>query len=245
MFDSEAHRLRWLIHEVERRTNNADIELFQPELMDVFVVSSLWLERCLTHTKAILVLITQDLAPAIGPLQRVLWELWVEWRYFLRQPDRALAAAKVTLNASIEALEFAEELPGRLEVATLDRIRRSVQEYESRHPRASSEIRQQRKERRYHWSGMTRSRLERVLAGNATAYQYLSWEAHGVMGPIRDVSVELKDGIARLGFGRRENDRDVNRHAWMSGGVLYYIYNDFAKLWGLHPIVVPTSDSKS
>ena len=109
------------------------------------------------------------------------------------------------------------------------------------YPEASAEVRTQRGRRKYHWSGISRSEMERTLGGSAFAYQFLSWDAHGTMGPIRDVSFKLSDGMAHFRFGRLETESSVKFCAWMNGGVLYYIYNDFARMWGLPAVVPPNA----
>lgn len=238
-FESEIHRLDWLIGEVEEHLTNRDVPPQAEQSPDVFMVTSLWLNSAVTQAKAILLLITQGLPEAVGPLQRALWERWTEWRYLLRHGDRALNAAKVNLNAMLEALDTVGAQPGKLEPSMLAQMERTVQEFEAQHPRASTEIRAQRKKHMFHWSGMSRSKMEQTLGGDAFVYQYLSWDAHGAMGSIRDISIELNEEVAKFRFGRQEDESDLNRHAWMSGGVLFYIYNDFAELWGLPPVVVP------
>lgn len=239
MFDSEVHRLDWLIRQIEERLKGRRIAPPATELLNAFVVTSLWLDAVLAQAKAILLLSTQGLSAAIGPLQRSLWELWIEWRYFLKSGDRAENAAKVMLNAEIEALEFLDKHPGVLSVDMLRRLQRHTTEFELEHPEASAAIREQRKKRKFHWSGISRAAMELTLAPDAAVYQILSWDAHAVMGPIRDVSIDLKDGVATFEFGRKEDESDINRYAWASGGVLFYVYNDFASLWGLPPIVLP------
>jgi hypothetical protein len=205
------------------------------------MVTSLWLNCALTQAKAILLLITQGLPEAVGPLQRALWERWTEWRYFLKHGDRTLNAAKVMFNARVEALELLEARTGSVPASVLAGVQREVHEFESQHAKAAAEVREQRNRHQFHWSGISRTKMEQTLAGDAFAYQYLSWDAHGVMGSIRDISIELNEDVAKLHIGRQEDESDINRHAWMSGGALFYIYNDFARLWGLAPVVPPNA----
>lgn len=239
MFESEIQRLDWLIQQIEECVKGRVEPQVAPELVIVFTLTSTWLNTALTQAKAILLLVTQGLAEAVGPLQRALWELWTEWRYLLNHGDRPLNAAKATLSAMLDALDVFEAHLGTSEPAMLARLKRNVQEFESEHPRASLEVRAKRGKRKYHWSGVSYSEMERNLAGSAVVYKLLSWDAHGAVSPIRDVSFELSNGVARFQFGRQVSESDVNRLAWMSGGVLFYIYNDFADLWGLPPVVLP------
>ncbi|HMD86176.1 MAG TPA: DUF5677 domain-containing protein [Terriglobia bacterium] len=240
VFDSEIHRLDWLIQQIEEEVRGSNEPKVAPDLMEVFVVTSTWLNAALTQAKAILMLITRGLPQAIGPAQRALYELWIEWRFLLRHGDRAFNAAKVRMNAMLEALDPFEKQPDTLDPSELAEAKLRLQELEAQYPRVSVEVRAQRGKRKFHWSGMSRSEMERTLGGSVFAYQFLSWDAHGVMGTIRDVSIEVKDGVAHFQFGRQESESGVNRCAWMNGGVLYYMYNDFAHLWGLPPVVLPS-----
>jgi hypothetical protein len=240
IFDSETQRLDWLIQHIEEQVRGCDGPQVAPDLIEVFVVTSAWLNAALTQAKAILLLITKGLPEAVGPAQRALYELWIDWRFLLRHGDRAFNAAKVRMNAMLEALDSFEKRPDTLEPSELAESKLRLQEFEARYPHASVEVRAQRRKRRYHWSGMSRSEMERTLGDSAFVYQYLSWEAHGVMGTIRDVAFEANERVAHFRFGRQESESGVNRCAWLNGGVLYYIYNDFAHLWGLPPVVLPS-----
>jgi len=239
VFDSEIQRLDWLIKQIEGRVKGADDPQVPPEFLVVFTVTGAWLNRALTEAKAILLLTTQGLAEAVGPLQRALWELWIDWRYLLNRGDRPLNAAKATLSAMLEGLDVFEAYLGTCHPTTLARLKQDVEEFEAGHPRASAEVRAQREKRKYHWSGLSRSGMERSLAGSAVVYKLLSWEAHGVVSPVRDVSFELNDEVAHSRFGQEILESDVNRAAWITGGVLFYAYNDFALLWGLPAVVLP------
>jgi len=243
VFESEIHRLYWIIGEVEEQLANRDVPPQAEQLPDVFMVTSLWLNSVLTQAKGILLLITQGLPGAVGPLQRALWEHWTEWRYLLNHGDRGLNAAKVNLNAMLEALDHAEAQAGTLEPSMLARLERTVQEFEAQHPRASTEVRAQRKKDKFHWSGMSRAVLEQTVGGSTFAHQYLSWEADGIMGPIRDISIEPNGEVPNLRFGRQKDESEINQNAWISGVVLFYMYDEFARMWGFPPIVTP--DAKS
>jgi len=80
--------------------------------------------------------------------------------------------------------------------------------------------------------------MERSLSGSDVVYRLLSWEAHGVVGPIRDVLLELDEDGGRSKFGQQLRESDVNQMAWIARGVLFHIYNDFARMWGLPPLAL-------
>jgi hypothetical protein len=185
------------------------------------------------------------LEAGVGPNIRALWELWIEWRYFLRQRDRGLCADKVILQAKLEFIRWCEKRPVTLNIPTVASLPRRLREFELQHPQASAEIKFQRQKGKFHWSGKSRAAIERELAGgDNTAYEFFSWDAHAVMRPIRDVSIDIRDGVATLSFGRQQSERDVELLDWTSGGVLFYMYNDFANLWGLPPVVLPKTEAE-
>lgn len=243
IFESEIHRLDWLIQQIEERVSKGH-NITPPdwaESAEVFVVTSSWMEACLIQAKAILALLGEELHAGAGPLNGALWGLWIDWRYFLRVGDRRINAAKVLLSAQLEALEYFETIPGALQADQIARIRASVQRFESEHPEASAQIRQQRQTGRYHWSGLSRTSMERKLAPGPSVYRPLSWEAHAVMGPIRDVAVNVEDDVISMRFGQEEKNTILNQRFLprSSGGVLFYIYNEYADMWGLPAIVLP------
>lgn len=232
-FASEVERLRWLVCEVEGHTNGRTLDLPPPEQWALFVVTSAWFSTALAQTNAILLLITGNLAEAVGPLQRALWEFWIEWRYLLRRADRSAVAAKVILSAMIEGLEVIEREPTSFGAAYVAKLQANTRQFELRYPVAAAEIRAQRKARKFHWSGLTWTAMERTLARGRSAYGILSWDAHRTVAPLRDVVISRSGSEVSFQFGRDVRYTDVERHAWQSGGVLFYAYNDFAELWGL------------
>ena len=239
VFESEIDRLDWLIQQIEELVKQDSLPPVDAELLVLFSVTGAWFNTALTRTRAILMLLKHGLQEAVAPTQRALWELWTEWHYLLKHGDRIRNALKVRLNAMVEAVDSLNNEQHKLPPAMILQMKQDVQEFEAQYPSVSAEIRAQRKKRKFHWSGLSRSEMERTLSGSTFVYQYLSWDAHGVMNPIRDVSWDFNNEIAHFRFGRRETESEIDQQAWMSGGVLFYIYNDFAQLWGLPPVVLP------
>ncbi|HEV2378687.1 MAG TPA: DUF5677 domain-containing protein [Terriglobia bacterium] len=243
-FSSEVERLGWLVHQVEHLVKDRTLEPPSSELLLLFVVTSVWLNSALTQTKAILLLVTEGMTEAVGPLQRALWELWIEWRYLLGQSDRAVMAAKVMLNAMIETIGVLEKEPGVFGPDYIAKLQDNIRQFESSYPVAAAEIRSQRKARRFHWSGVSRAGMERALAPGQEVYRILSWDAHGTVAPLRDVAISFGGDKVSFQCGQKVRDRDIERHACHSGGVLFYTYNGFAGLWGLPPVVLPKSEEQ-
>jgi hypothetical protein len=237
--EREAQRLDWLIHEVEGLVMQAEVCCHDAGCAEVFQVTGSWLQTCLTRAKGIGVLVRKKLYAAVGPLHRSLWELWIDWRYLLRVGDRQLNCSKVLLTARLEAIEVADAHRDCFDPSYLAKLHDEIHEFELQHPVAAAEVKGQRRKRHYHWSGKSLSSMERALAPEGQVYGILSWEAHGVVSPLRDVSVLLKDEDTIVRFGQGENAIRPEFVLWSSGGVLHYIYNDFAEMWGLPAIMLP------
>jgi Family of unknown function (DUF5677) len=239
VFESEGERLAWLFGEVERFASNSRVSLCDPADIEVFHVTASWLARCTEMAKAISVLAHNELHASTGVVLRSLWELWIDWRYLLKVGDRRLNAAKVLLNAQIAALDFVDAHASQFEEGYLQKLHQNVAEFEAGHPEVSAQVRKQRSKKQFHWSGLTFSQMERLLAPEATVYGQLSWEPHSTVTTIRDVSLDVEDSDAFFRFGQTEEAIRPEFMLFSAGGVLFFVYNDFARLWGLQSIAAP------
>lgn len=242
MFDSEKDRLAWLIDNVEARTSEATLSALQAEELELFEVTASWLTRCFALAKGLAVLVQQELYAPACVLHRTIWELWIDWRYLLSTSGRRLNAAKVLLNAQITALELIDAHPEAFNDGSREALHRTLGEFEARHPRASALVRDQRRRRRFHWSGLSYSKMERGLSGSSGIYGPLSWEAHGTVTAMRDVRLEVGDNVALFQFGQSSEAYRPDFLLCSAGGVLFYIYNDFADMWGLPAVELPKPD---
>ncbi|MBZ5513958.1 MAG: DUF5677 domain-containing protein [Acidobacteriia bacterium] len=239
MFKSEAERLDWLIGQVEVHASNATLPCPDPQNVEVFHVTASWLERCVALAKGVSVLVGENLYGAAGVVRRCLWELWIDWRYLLRVGDRRQNAAKVLFNTQVEVLEFMEVHHDKFDSEYLAKLRRNLLDFESRNANASAEVRRQRQRGRYHWSGLSHSAMERALGPGPGIYGPLSWDVHSAVSTIRDVLIDLSDDSVFFQFGQTEANTRPDFVLFSSGGVLFYIYNEFAEMWGLHRIALP------
>lgn len=239
MFESEGERLAWLVSEVEARVSRASLEPPDPKDLEVFRVTASWLARCLDLVKGLAVLVQEELYAPACVLSRTAWEIWIDWRYLLRIGDRRLNAAKVLLRAQIETLEFANRHSDIFESTYLARLRQSLHDFESGHSEASAALKKQRSSRHFHWSGLTYSQMERAVGGEHGVYGPLSWETHGTVTAIRDVELEVESNTATFRFGQTEKAHSPDFILSSSGGVLFYVYNEFAHTWGLQPLELP------
>jgi len=156
-----------------------------------------------------------------------------------------LTSVKAQINATIEVLEFAEARLESFSSDGLDGIRRNIAFWSEEYPDIVKEIRTQRKKRRFHWSGVSRSQMERTVMPAPDVYQMLSLEAHAVLSPIRDVEFINKGSIYTLWFEPQNTPTvDPEFVSWVVGGILYNMWNRYAEFFGL-PIIELLAEKKS
>jgi hypothetical protein len=223
-----------------RLENVGTIEHLSADNFEVFLVTTCWLELGIRYSKAIQALIANDLRGSVGPIERAIWELWIEWRFLKAAPARNTAARKVILTAKIEALEFGSK-HSEFRAIVLEQLRADVAALAAAFPEAHTELSEQRKRKRFHWSGKSYSTMERELVPDSAMYKVLSWDAHGTLSPIRDLRLKRDGSMLEADFGRTDDDpmAQPERIAWTTGGVLYYMFCDWAEFWHLPPIQLP------
>lgn len=126
----------------------------------------------MVYTGGVCTLLEQDLVEAAAPIARSLRELWVDFRYLLRQGDRVENALKVEIAATIELADFIAKTPGMEphEDASAG-VERARARLEREYPALYAEVVAQRSGRRrqYHWSGKSRTQLGEIVDGAAGA----------------------------------------------------------------------------
>lgn len=239
MFESEFVRFEWLIDTLLLRIEQIEIDSFpDPNNIEVMLVATGLFERALSYSSAIRTLIKNNQTADSQPLQRAIYELWVEHTYLLTVGDPLINAVKAQINATMEALEFAEARLESFSSDSLDGIRRNIAFWSEEYPDIVKAIHTQRqKKRRFHWSGVSRSQMERTVMPAPDVYQMLSWEAHAVLSPIRDVEFINEGSIYTLWF-EPQNTPTVDSEfvSWIVGGILYNMWNSYAEFFGL-PII--------
>ncbi|MFZ5450884.1 MAG: DUF5677 domain-containing protein [Thermodesulfobacteriota bacterium] len=241
MFENEIDRFEWLIDTLLLKAKQVDVSrLTDPNNIEVMLVATGLVERALSYSSAIRTLIINNQTADSQPLQRAIYELWIEHKYLLSVGEPLINAIKAQINANFEAIEFAEARPESFSSDRLDGIKRNIDFWSIEHPNIIKEIRDQRKKRRFHWSGVSRSQMERAVMPAPEVYQMLSWEAHAVLSPIRDVEFFKGDSEYRLWFEPR-NTPTVNPEwvSYFAGGILYYMWNSYAEFFGLPSIELP------
>ena len=231
-FESEQHRFDWLVEHLTELSSGLKASQKSVDNLEALVVATSFVRLGLSYAKGINTLLRLEQAEATPPLHRALYELWVELSFLLRAGEVEENAAKFSINATLELEDFIEERKRYFTEEAIVGIRRTIASHEMSHPEVVALIREQRQRRRYHWSGMSRSRMERQVAGYDTQiYKVMSWEAHVVLSPIRDLEILVKDeSSATLSF-RPQDTPMVNPEfvAHLAGGTLFFMWNEYAK----------------
>jgi hypothetical protein len=200
-------------------------------------------ERAVSYSSAVLKLINNDLTNGTAPLQRAIYELWVEHIYLLTVGEPWINAVKAQINATFEALEFAEARQENFPSDDLDKIRRNIASWSEEYPDIVKEVCAQRQKRRFHWSGVSRSQLERRVMPAPDIYQMLSWEAHAVLSSIRDVEFTRKGSAYTLRFEPQNTITvDPETVSYIVGGILFHMWNRHAEFFGLPIIELPAEN---
>lgn len=231
-FESEQHRFAWLVQHITEISSSLKGPQKSVEELESLVVLTSFIRLGLSYAKAIVTLLQEEQAEATPPLHRSLYELWVELSFLLRSGNPEQNAAKFSINTILELEDFVEQRKSGFDDDAITGIQRTISSYEASHPEIMDAIREQRKRKRFHWSGMSRSRMEREVAGhNTSLYKLMSWEAHVVLSPMRDLEIVMEEeSSATLRFEPRNTPMvDAEFIAYSAGGILFFMWNEYAK----------------
>jgi hypothetical protein len=231
-------RFDCLVDGIADRLGDAEaIDNITPDVIALFLVTTSWLEIATRYCAALRVLLTEKQNAAVGPLERAIWEMWINWRYLLTSDNPEKSAAKVLLTAKIDALDFLKKQP-EVREGTIEQLRSGLEALMRLYPDAYTDVQKQRERRPVEWSGVPYATMEKKIAPNSALYKLLSWDAHSTIGTPRDVGVSIEDGVARITFGRHADDPVANpaRIAYLAGEVLYGMFDDWRQFWKLPPL---------
>lgn len=183
-------------------------------------------------------LLHEKLFEAAAPLERSIYELWVEFRYLLRFGSRVNNARKLLISANIELTQFAFAQRDQFGKEAVAGCVQSLRSYKRDYPELYAQIQVQRRQRRFHWSGLTRAKLEQELAPGSIVYKGLSWEAHATLTATRDFQLISRGSDTwTLEFGPLGDL--VELASWQAhsvAGMLWHIWNEYAGIFGLDAI---------
>lgn len=241
MFDSELDRFEWLVNTLLSKTEQIEIaKLAGPNHLEVMLVATGLIERALSYSAAVLTLVKTSRTSGTAPLQRAIYELWIEHTYLLTVGEPWINGVKAHINATLETLEFAEGLAGKVPPDDVNKVKRNITSWEQEYPAIVKEVRAQRQRRRFHWSGLSRLQMERIVMPAPDVYKMLSWEAHAVLSPIRDVEFINEGSSYTLRFEPKDTITvDQEAVSWHVGGILYYMWDKYADFFGMPSIEIP------
>lgn len=235
----ELARLDWLLGEASHRIERAaekPLDLRIGEL-EAFIASMSLVRQAFNYGRAVSLLLHEGSGEAVAPLSRAIYEVWVELRYLLNAGSRAENARRLMLNATMEIAAFSIRHRRRFGGKVVRGCIASLRSYKDSFPDVYSIVWSQRRSRRFHWSGLSRSSLEQKVAPGSFAYQTLSWDAHTLLSPIRDVDAKIEGDAISLEFGPAyDHEELVGWHAYNVGGMVFHAWNEFAETFGFESI---------
>ena len=205
-------------------------------------VSGSLLRGCYEAAQGVKALVEARQFGGLFAAERAAWEMWRELEYFFAAGDVGSSAVKAKANATIEVLEALSDDSDAPEDIRVEN-EKALAELESKFGTLVAEVREQRADRRFHWSGQ-RSRSAIVAAKGTPfhrVYKMLSWEAHPQLCFIREISTEEVGNRTFLRFETSEADRAFERAAWAVSEYLQRAWNQFAAGWGQTQIDFPLS----
>lgn len=202
----------------------------------LFLVSTSHMATAEGEAKAVATLLESEVSGFSGPMERALYELFIDFKYMLNRGTPNDNAFKVLVNGTLEVLSFLKKHELDYQESE-EGMRRVLDNYRAERADLVAEVERQRSERKFHWSGLSRSGLEREFWPNSTIYTGLSWEAHSALDAVRDI--HIKDG--HMVFARRPDPfRDPELRADMTAGILFQMWNEYARIWDLTPLPRPS-----
>lgn len=228
-------RLATIVGQVRDRLAGLHVFLPEDDGLPLLEVTSALLRGCLDAADAVLRL-SEHGYQGLHAVERAAWEHWKELEFLLARQTRFRDARKVQINATIEVLDFlrgrADTPPGMIE-RTQDTLAGQEREW----PAEVAEVRDQRKRRKFHWSGESRSSVVAPAGSASDVYRLLSWESHPDVASIRDVTATRNGDEGDVTFHEPEDLQVmIDRSTWSTRKCLTRAWNVFASAWGLDQI---------
>lgn len=234
MTDSSTYsrqRLSYVSTEVSRRLKSVKVSGLTPDYVPLLEASGAYVRGCWEAACGVMALATASERGGIVAAERQAWEMQNELDYLLRSADPPRNGVKVQVNALIEVIQLLTVSQISTEMLAHDEI--LLAEFETAHPQVVVEVRQQRKRKRYHWSGQGRTSIVAGTDLSRAVYKMLSWQAHPDICPIRDISTEDRNGVGYLLLTDPPDvDAAVERAASSTSECLLRAWNVFADYFG-------------
>jgi Family of unknown function (DUF5677) len=244
-FQTEAACLDWLLWEITGRLERVrEISLAKDEEVEPLIVCTSLLRLALSHGRAVNLLLHEEFTESVAPLERAIYEIWTDFRYLVRTGNRVENARRLMINSTFEFTDYVLQHRRSFSPEAVRACLRGLRSYKNDYPELYTAVQTQRRVKRFHWSGISRSAIIRQLTPGSIYYRSLSWEAHVVLSPIRDIAFsEEKDSI-RVNFQPLQDMGEQNEwQAWTVGAMIYYFWNEYACVFGLEEIVVDDEEA--
>lgn len=240
-FTSELDRLCWLVEVLTARGAKGMNPKHESSDEDLVAAATSLVSNGLQNARGAVNLLKGDLVMAAGPVERALYEIWCEVRMLFEQGSRG--ARKMFLNSLLELVETGSS-NGSADQELKVLYRRISEELETRYPDEAAEVRDQRRRRRFHWSGLTRRQLSELGSPNGLVYRLLSWETHATHVAVRDQlgfycrgsNMEKQFPAARAEYMNPE------QVAFRCSAYLSDMWDRYFELFSLPPIAWPKAE---
>jgi hypothetical protein len=229
----EIARLDRLLADVKRRWSSSmkPTRLSEADF-DVFRVCTSWLRQTASYAEAVRLMAGGDVADAAPPTLRAMLELWAEFLYLLDEGTRSENATKIEITGILEMSAFARQHP-EVDGEQMEGVARQLTRLRSSYPSLVSICEQQRKQHRFHWSGLSRSVLIERAWKSRDIYGLMSWDAHPLITSLRDLDVDTSTNTLTF---QPKAFLDADAICYQAGGYLFFMFNRHAKEFGFEPL---------
>lgn len=241
---SEHEILKRLIVHARRQTAALRLARFDPKLNDFLRATTELLLGVLAHAEAVDRLLDERHVTATAALERSAWEICHEFEFLIGRETAIKDATRSRVHALLDIHDHAESAFGASSGFRAD-VAREIAEYEKSHADLVTEMRALRKKnKRLHWSGVSRTQVYAPNDPSRSVYKLLSWEAHPIAVGIHAIDVSTDDhGVLVTIQPVRDIDELTDRVAWAVAHSLFYVWNGYAAVWRLQPVEKPWSDA--
>lgn len=224
--------LRWLIQSIPNEFGITNSDNQKTKLLLFASCSLVRLARDISQ--GILTLLESANNESALMLERNLYELWCEFRCLINNSEKG--AAKMYLNSIIEVQEFYIDNQEFSNSNYSIKLNGLMQFLESEYPEQKGEVLRQRKDFKFHWSGMNQTKMVKSVASDdTTIYKFLSWETHSTLTPLNDI-LKIKDDNFTVGDKSNRFIVQPEGIANRTTNYLLFLFNEFAETFELEEI---------
>lgn len=243
---TEHEILKRLILHARRQTAALRFNRFDAKVKDFLRVTTELLLATLAHAEAVDLLLDRGHVTATAALERAAWELSAEFEFLVRRDEAIRDATRARIHALLDVHEHAETAFGASSALRND-VAREITGYEKNEPELVADMRALRKKnKRSHWSGVSRTEVYAHDAASRSVYKLLSWEAHPIAVGIHAIEVSPDGDGVRVGIPPVNDVGDLtNRVAWAVAHSLFFVWNGYAAIWRLQAVESPWDNSRS